>query len=143
MAPEILSKDDGLDGKATAASDVYAFAMLCWEVRSLPFNVYPSFVSLLTLDLYICVCVWFQLYARKAPFWNKATADIDQHVVKDKKRPYKLDSKNRSGERVMPDILWDVVQTCWNHWPEDRPWAVDVVQSLEGKLAVPVRSRRR
>ncbi|KDQ49928.1 hypothetical protein JAAARDRAFT_82082 [Jaapia argillacea MUCL 33604] len=108
MAPEILNKEDGLEGKGTAAGDVYAFAMLCWE-----------------------------LYARKLPFWNIAAAKFDEHVVKKEKRPYRLDPINRSEERYMPDVLWDVLNKCWSHRPENRPWAVNVVKSLDGKLAVP------
>ncbi|KDQ49932.1 hypothetical protein JAAARDRAFT_614036 [Jaapia argillacea MUCL 33604] len=105
LAPELLLKKDGLDGKATDAGDIYAFSMLSWE-----------------------------LYARKPPFSDVLPNDLVEHVASGERPPI-LNPRTSPGVRAMPGFLPDVLKRCWSDEPEYRPEASQVVRWLERQFA--------
>jgi serine/threonine protein kinase len=108
MAPEL--HDYQLEFKHTKASDVYAFACLCIEVRILGrFGVRHLFIP-------------EQIYTGEQPFWNIKQELMVALQILNQKRPPRPSSLGLSeGTRAMSDRLWTIVQACWAHGPSDRP----------------------
>jgi hypothetical protein len=119
MAPELHNYQ--LEFKRTKASDFYAFACLCLEVRILErFGVRQLFI----LE---------QIYTGEQPFWDIKQEVMVAILVLDQKRPPQPLGPP-DGTRAMSNRLWAIVEACWAHGPSDRP---DMDKVLELIMASP------
>jgi serine/threonine protein kinase len=106
QAPEIL-----LGNRNTVASDVYAFAGVCYEVR---FKVYSS----------VTPCqnnISRQIFTEKVPFFDLAEAAAALRIVNGN-LPQKLPS--------ISDDVWSLMEECWGTEPGKRPTAEQIVARL-------------
>jgi serine/threonine protein kinase len=97
MAPELLL----VGSQVTPASDIYSFAMCCYEILSghSPFNNIPSEVDVI-----------FAIYNREHP-----------------SRPPIFDPATSRG---LDDRMWALMMECWNANPDNRPTANALCYSL-------------
>lgn len=118
MAPEILHPEmfGKKDGHPSKPADIYAMAMLMWEVCTLR----QWFCAPMTGD--------FQVFSGEAPWKDVIPASIrlPQIVAIQGQRPL------RPKKLPMPDALWDLIEICWRQQPSERPEAMKVLNSLEG-----------
>ncbi|KAG8687262.1 hypothetical protein FRC11_007514, partial [Ceratobasidium sp. 423] len=108
VAPFIDWKEDGLNLKApelldetsgqTTETDVYALGMTILNVAT-----------------------------RKLPFPNKGGPAVIAEVL-NKNRPPRSDLVAFTGGEHARDRLWELLERCWAHTPEDRPTAAEVSQ---------------
>jgi serine/threonine protein kinase len=114
LAPELLN-DDGIK---TYASDVYAYAMLMYEVCR------PEVHGGL-LDIYIC---YGQILSATRP-WS--TLKDFQVIIKmyQGMRPEKPSSRF-----LMLDIIWDTIVSFWQQRPEDRPKVAHAIDAIDQVL---------
>jgi len=106
QAPELLAPEsDDAAWANTAASDVYAYACVCYEIFSdqVPFHEIGH------------------------DFWVIT-------AVKEGKRPSRP-SHDRSRIRGLDHAIWTLIQTCWASDPDSRLTAHQIVEYLRSSLA--------
>ena len=118
QAPELLDSELEDTGRPnTRATDVYAFGMVCYEVR----QIYKA-TAQLPLRL-----AW-QMFSGDFPFH-----DISDYVfmsaLKRERRPSRP-LHPLSAARRLDDGMWHLIEACWGQNPIERPGADCIVQSL-------------
>jgi len=101
QAPELLNPEsDEVDGRNSTASDVYAFACVCYEIFSgeLPFHEMPRDYSVIL-------------------------------AVMQGKRP-RRQSHDLCRIRGLNNDMWNLIELCWTDRPSDRPAASRIVELL-------------
>jgi hypothetical protein len=98
----------------TTASDVYAFASVCYEV----------FRLLSSINFLVCDDFMTQIYTRGRPFAEIAS-EIDVlleiHALRHPQRP-------TTGH--LDDHMWEIMLLCWAPSPVDRPDIHSVHESI-------------
>jgi serine/threonine protein kinase len=117
QAPELL--DPEMDDASCAnsfASDVYAYACVCYEVMYM------------TIPKEFCLTER-QIFSGRLPF-HEITNDYRMMVaVREGKRPSRP-SDSRCRIRGLDNEIWTIVQACWAQDPNCRPTAHQIVQQL-------------
>ncbi|KAJ7130868.1 kinase-like domain-containing protein [Mycena filopes] len=101
-APELLKPIGPGLSKKNFASDVYAFACVCYEILT-----------------------------ENVPFHEERNDMAVMFRVLDGARPSRP-ALCMGSPRL--DNLWQLIESCWQQKPEDRPTAVQIVQRLQGPL---------
>lgn len=84
-------------------------------------------------DIYSYGLIMWEIYHGESPFGRMtSTSDLEQRVLNGD-RPVISDELN------LPAWVKQTIKQCWQHVPEDRPHAVDILKKLESNG---VRSRR-
>lgn len=116
MAPEIFDpkRFHILQRRHTPASDMYSFGQIAWQV-----------VAVVTNNANVNLTPTLQIYTEKLPFpdltnYQAMFAILDgQH-------------SNRSlSDRDIPELLWSIMQACWQFTPFLRAPAVSVRNLLK------------
>jgi len=107
MAPEImpLSDEDDEDKVLTHQSDIYAFAMVAFEI-----------------------------FTGKAPYSDPTTGylapearkKVMRHVFEGSMRPQRSSDK----QGYISDTMWAIMENCWQQEPAQRPLAAEVVSRM-------------
>ncbi|KAJ7115954.1 kinase-like domain-containing protein [Mycena epipterygia] len=80
-------------------------------------------------DVYSFACVCVELYTGKAPFSEIShDAAVMLRVLKNERPPRPYDA---SGQDMMSDALWTLVQQCWSHDVAERPSMARVVEMMQ------------
>lgn len=120
QAPELLSIGaDEADGYQhnSKASDIYAFACICYEVWYL--------VNCLR---YQCLIV-LQMFSGEIPFFeNPYDIQVILGVMRGRRPARPMHELCRT--RGISDELWDLIQTCWAQDPTQRPAAEQIMERL-------------
>lgn len=116
-SPEILHPEGfGLTkAKSTKASDVYAFAMLAYEVCSLFW----------ILNRGTRYSIRAQIFSGRLPFQNKKETAVVVTVITSDERP------PRPAHPQLSDELWEMIEKCWRRDPSQRPTIQEIVDFLE------------
>ncbi|KAJ7623223.1 kinase-like domain-containing protein [Roridomyces roridus] len=80
-------------------------------------------------DVYSFAFVCVELYSGKPPFpeiSHDAAVMLRVMAAERPSRPY-----DASGEKLMPETLWNLVQQCWAHNPSERPSMARVVELMQ------------
>ncbi|CAL1703080.1 unnamed protein product [Somion occarium] len=86
-------------------------------------------------DIYSFACLCIEFYTRRAPFAHlKTHPAVMTAVLYRNDRPRRPMGELDMGQ-AMPQVLWDLVQHCWEERPEDRPFARAVVARLQHIMA--------
>ncbi|KAK7036085.1 kinase-like protein [Favolaschia claudopus] len=113
MAPELLNPPMNGKFKRTSASDVWAFGCVCCEVWSggtAPFAHIPTETGIILLF---------------------SDAEDDLENAGSTARPYMACPIDQQG-RPMPEVLWELVQWCWELNPKERPSAKVIETMISG-----------
>jgi Protein tyrosine and serine/threonine kinase len=113
-APELLQDD----GPNTNASDVYAFAMVCYEVS----RSYNCIANLSNRQH------GWQMFSGQYPFSNVNQLSFPS-VLMQGNRPSRP-SDAFSAMRGLNDAMWDLVEACWSQEAENRPDIDHIVDTL-------------
>lgn len=128
QAPELLASNsfNGTNNscQVTTYSDVYAFAILCWEVNNLVF--------LFTTQSLICHEL--QIFTLDVPYSGMRDGDVVLRVIRSKERPPR--PPDHAGKFGLSDRLWKLIVSCWDHYPQSRPSMDIVVQKLTAGTTV-------
>jgi len=123
-APEVLKykKEDKSvtsvdDGKR---ADVYSFAVLMFEV-GLPYCYSKVWVYIPSPRLPR------QVLSGTSPF----PKDSDEEVVDKVTTGMRPEWAPEYASRGLEDPLWELIEVCWIHDPEERPTALTVLQTLQ------------
>jgi serine/threonine protein kinase len=108
--------------RTTRFTDVYAFGMTILEVIT-------SFFQSILFSCLICV---IQMYTRSPPF-KELCKDVQVITAVSKgRRP------EHPGESVyMEDGLWNLITSCWETDPKDRPHIRKAVEKVSDQLNQP------
>lgn len=118
QAPELFREETEDRQPNRKASDIYAFACVCYEVWCL--NVFMVYQCLTSL----------QMFSGQIPFYAKIyDFEIIYSVLEGKRpaRPLHALSKTRG----LSDEVWSIIETCWSQEPAQRPTAKQVVLQLQ------------
>ncbi|EIN11550.1 kinase-like protein [Punctularia strigosozonata HHB-11173 SS5] len=101
MAPELhFPEQFMLTFRRTTSSDMYAFGFVCLEV-----------------------------FSGHVPFhWIRQDSNIVLRVVQGERPP--RPTRDECHGREMPDDMWNLITSCWEHYPEHRPCASTVDAAL-------------
>ena len=114
MAPELFNEIEGQPNpRVTAASDTYSFSMTVIEVS-------PSLASISSALLTI-----LQIFTGSMPFADVRNDALVVHHVLGGKRP------KRETCQEIDQNLWNILQSCWNTDPTQRPSMSTVLAFLQ------------
>ncbi|KAJ8088480.1 Rho guanine nucleotide exchange factor [Marasmius tenuissimus] len=82
-------------------------------------------------DLYAYACVCYEVFVGRVPYYELLDGAVIVAVLFDKKLP-----SRPTGLSELTDPMWKVMASCWNHDPQLRPTAKDVL-TLVGSLSSP------
>jgi hypothetical protein len=118
-APELARPNPlGSSTQTTKESDIYAFAVLAWEVNYFPLTLFQSSLSLTDPQIFI----------ERLPFSNiHQLAAI--HLLTGGARP------PRPPHPELSDRIWNMIQKCWDDDPSCRILIKDVVAILEREIS--------
>lgn len=117
-APELVRpRPPKSRAKTTKGGDIYAFAVLAWEVSCLPRRSFTR--SLNHIDP--------QVFAGQVPF-SPMRRLVAIHLLVSGDRP------PRPRHPELSDRVWDVIEKCWHGDPSRRIPIEAVVAILEGEL---------
>lgn len=122
QAPELFN------GDAEEASDIYAFACICYEVWC-P-NVFM---------IYQCLTL-LQMFSGEIPFHEKRYEIEVLYSVLEGKRPDRP-LHTLSKTRGLSDEVWSIIETCWSQEPAKRPTAKQVVLQLQALPCICIDAR--
>jgi serine/threonine protein kinase len=126
LAPELFVSSESFDlqtrQRHNEATDIYAFACVCYEVWGLNISVFTA------------VSDEFQMFSGRNPFYNLSNAQVLVNVEKGNRPPRPLDDSSRL--RGLSDEMWTLIETCWAQEPENRLGVEETVSRLEA-LAIP------
>jgi serine/threonine protein kinase len=130
QAPELLNlaaDDDDNQCRSTTASDIYAFACLCYEVRDSCPEVPLDILS------FFCCLPGPQMFSNCVPFYETRNDYAIIIPVTAGKRP------TRPAEDVcestgLDQEMWDLINFCWEHEPAKRLTASGIVKILRSRL---------
>ncbi|KAG6877741.1 hypothetical protein C0993_004455 [Termitomyces sp. T159_Od127] len=111
-APE-LAQSDVL--KRTSASDVFAFAMVCYEV---------GLISSLPIAGGDRSAV--QIFTGEIPYGTKVFAVVS--IMKGRRPQRSINPLHV--QRGLTDEMWALMEKCWSHSPEMRPTAAGILKAL-------------
>ena len=129
QAPELLMYEgNGMDTQTrnSLASDIYAFACVCYEVWLICLSS-PYLESLLMRH---------QIFVGHPPFHELMPEYRVISAVVNGNRPPRpsLELRTTSG---FDDAIWDLINKCWRMIPSQRPSAHDVVRCLSSRRNPP------
>ena len=115
MSPELLvpSKFNSTDSVPTQKSDIYAFGLVVYQVRTQDRGYLPCPYTV-------------QVLTGGIPFQGLRLGEIAVNVVEGK-RPPKPENASDIG---FSDSLWDFVERCWDGKLESRPMVTEAVSQL-------------
>ncbi|KIM87647.1 hypothetical protein PILCRDRAFT_287169 [Piloderma croceum F 1598] len=113
QAPELLLSMENREHKQrkTKATDVYAFALVCYE-----------------------------MFSGQFPFPDISQDWLVVPAVKEGRRPLRP-AHALSRTRGLTDDIWHLIKTCWSHDPSERLGASQIVNHLRGLPNRPVDTR--
>jgi serine/threonine protein kinase len=118
QAPELLDPDlDDAKCINTMASDVYAYALVCYEVS----DVYPGDQHRFSL--------LSQIFSGQMPFHDIKKDYKVISAVMDGKRP-RRPMHDIGHIRGLDDDIWSIIESCWNQEWAHRPIAHQIVLQL-------------
>jgi serine/threonine protein kinase len=97
--------------KISFASDIYAFACVCYEVSRLS---YPKHLS---IDL----PAKHKIFSRRLPFHEIPDQEIPSAVIKGMRPPR---------PNLLEDRIWDLIKEGWKQGADERPSAAAVVERI-------------
>jgi len=120
QAPELVStgmeEDEGYQHNSKA-SDIYAFACVCYEVRYSITRLGSKYLTTL------------QMFSGEVPFFeNPYDIQVIMGVMRGKRPPRPMHGLSRT--RGISDKLWTLVEDCWAQDPTQRPTAGQIVERL-------------
>lgn len=120
MAPELLDPEamNLISTRPTLASDVYSFGIVCVEV-SINLDSSPI-ITHTSIEIYTC----------EKPFHAHTNDNHVRKIVGAGGRPEKPSDPLKA---IMDDDLFDLVCSCWQHQPSDRPPISTVLQQLRDR----------
>jgi serine/threonine protein kinase len=131
QAPELLSPDTEENGgyqHGSRASDVYALACTCYEVRfpTILMNHEKPTAS--------------QMFSGQVPFYeDPSNIRVVLGVMQGRRPTRPLNDLSRT--RGLNDEVWHLIMTCWIQDPIQRPSAKQVVEQLRSLPNQPVDQR--
>jgi serine/threonine protein kinase len=120
QAPELLGStidETGHHHLNNKATDMYAFACLCYEVSHFRSLAHCRFLSRL------------KIFSGNVPFYRIRNLWTVRDKVKKGQRPIRP-SDELSKVRGLTDEVWDLVEICWSSDPTQRLTAADIVVRL-------------
>ncbi|KAH7922685.1 kinase-like protein [Leucogyrophana mollusca] len=84
-------------------------------------------------DIYAFACVLYELFSGKRPFYRQTVAGVIR-ALNANERPHKPTEAS--------ELMWGVIQSCWNQDPLQRPSASDVVRKLRSFVGVDEQRRQ-
>jgi serine/threonine protein kinase len=133
QAPELLpdmTSDDASSTERhnTRATDIYAFALVCYEVSEIcSSHRRPSYTSL-------------QMFSGEYPFQDISNDFQVIFAVQRGRRPSQP-STDLSRTRCLNDELWHIIEACWAKEPSERPTASEIAKRLRALPNRPVDRR--
>jgi serine/threonine protein kinase len=126
QAPELLNPNPNEgNGASSVASDVYAFACVCYEVKSI--------VSLLQM---LTTC---QMFSGEIPMHDLRDFGVVLAVTQGR-RPQRP-SHDLCQIRGLDDEIWDLIENCWASIPSERPSASQIKAHLYSMPSLPLDQR--
>ena len=118
QAPELLDPDlDEYKCNNSIASDIYAYACVCYEVRR------PT-----VLSVFLFLNAW-QIFSGQLPFHDiKNDYRVMAAVTKGARPSRPLHDLSRI--RGLDDAVWNIIESCWSQEPSDRWSTSQIVESL-------------
>ncbi|XP_028391604.1 uncharacterized protein LOC114516354 [Dendronephthya gigantea] len=108
-SPEVI-----INGKYSEASDVWAFAVLIWEMFTL-----------------IALHDDKELYDEE----NNKASSLPYHDLKSKEQILSYLEKNRLAQpKNCPEWLYETMELCWEYDANDRPKCADILQSINTEI---------
>lgn len=75
-------------------------------------------------DMYAFGCLGYTVYTLRSP-WGHVPSSYASFQVRDGKRPA------RPSEAI-PDKVWDIIESCWAHNPDDRIKSIEAWKRMRG-----------
>lgn len=120
MSPERL-----LGGLPRKPSDIYAFGMTIYEVRSSSFKLVWTLIT-------------YQIYTNEIPLGHIEPGDFTQLVARDDVRP---ERPFEDEAPQMTDLLWNLAEQCWVKSFTSRPNANGVCDAISTFLNTVIRPK--
>ncbi|KAJ7091395.1 kinase-like domain-containing protein [Mycena belliarum] len=80
----------------------------------------PTYAS----DVYAFACLALEICTRKVPFSGTETMGVASRVCRGDRPP--------CPEEILDQRLWDLIEECWSHQPDERPSTARVVATIQG-----------
>jgi hypothetical protein len=122
QAPELLdpqSTDIEGQGRNNCASDIYAFACVCYEARFAPFSLMLRYILMQS-----------QVYSGNIPFYEISNDCRVILAVTRAERPPRPPHRGRKIRDIFDSTIWDLIKICWIQQPAERPTASQIVHCL-------------
>ncbi|KAG6894634.1 hypothetical protein C0995_013925, partial [Termitomyces sp. Mi166 len=122
QAPELFDVEHSRPPKNTAASDVYAWACVCYEVGYI--------LSSSKFSPNTC-----QIFTGERPFFEFPIYSQIPEIVLNGRRPSRpVSSSTPWTQWGLTEDIWRLMEECWLHDPSARPTIDDVARRLEGQM---------
>ena len=122
LAPELL-RPSGDQAQISFATDIYAFACVCYEVSHIIIFLYKQLISHLII----------QVFSGKIPFYEEQNEVHIAVQVTLGARP-SLPPQDICRLHGLDYAMWSFIEYCWEAQPSVRPTAVKIVSYLQGRL---------
>lgn len=107
MAPESIA-----DGVYTYDTDIWSYGIVLWEIVTLAEQPYPGLQSLLLVNVHTVT--------------RYSVGLSNEHV-----RQHILDQGKPDRPKACPNLLWEIMKTCWEWHPMKRPTCFQIIERLQ------------